>query len=252
MPRGTLAEALRNKEQTRLPLVLPQAAKVLYINPFGVLRSPITHKEPTVLDRYLKPMALAALRPLARVFIRLGLSPDWLTLLGLILSMVATGAFAVGQLRWGAVVMLLAGICDILDGQVAREGRKESKFGALLDSTTDRYSEIFIYFGIGAYFIRAGEWTATGVLFFALCGSLMVSYVRARAEGLGEECKVGFMQRPERIVALAIGGLFGHSGLILVLFALAVTTNYTVLERLTYIRKKLKSSSGSSTMQGQP
>ncbi|MBQ37147.1 MAG: hypothetical protein CME04_12225 [Gemmatimonadaceae bacterium] len=154
--------------------------------------------------------------------------------------MVATAAFAMAQLQWGAAIMLLAGICDILDGQVAREGRSETKFGALLDSTTDRYSEIFLYFGIAAYLVRAGEWVVSGILFFALAGSLMVSYVRARAEGLGEDCKVGFMQRPERLVALAVGGLIGHEGLVFVLVVLAVTTNYTVVERLAYIRNKLK------------
>jgi CDP-diacylglycerol---glycerol-3-phosphate 3-phosphatidyltransferase len=201
-----------------------------------------------VLDRFLKPTFLAILRPLARFFIRLGLSPDLLTLAGLLMNLVATAAFAMAQLRWGATIMLAAGVCDVLDGQVAREGRKETKFGALLDSTTDRYSEIFIYFGIGAYFIRHNEWVASGVLFFALCGSLMVSYVRARAEGLGEECKVGFMQRPERIVALALGGLVGHHGLVFALVLLAVTTNYTVLERLAYIRNKLKSRSGSPSV----
>ena len=137
--------------------------------------------------------------------------------------------------------MLLGGLCDILDGQVAREGRSETKFGALLDSTTDRYSEIFLYFGIGAYLIRQNEWLVSGILFFALSGSLMVSYVRARAEGLGEDCKVGFMQRPERLVALALGGLYGHEGLVFVLVVLAVTTNYTVVERLTHIRSKLNS-----------
>jgi len=137
-----------------------------------------------------------------------------------------------------------------LDGQVAREGRKETKFGALLDSTTDRYSEIFLYFGLGAYLIGREEWIACGILFFALCGSLMVSYVRARAEGLGEDCKVGFMQRPERIVALALGGLYGHEGLVFILVVLAVTTNYTVIERLAHIRNKLKSSAGSAPVQG--
>ena len=152
----------------------------------------------------------------------------------------ATVVFAKGELRWGAVVMMIAGLCDILDGQVAREGRKETKFGALLDSTTDRYSEIFIYFGIGAYLIGRDEWIATGILFFAITGSLMVSYVRARAEGLGEDCKVGFMQRPERLMALGLGCLISHNGLVFVLAFLAVTTNYTVVERLTYIRNKLK------------
>jgi len=199
-----------------------------------------------VLDKYLKTWFLAILRPLAQLFIRMGFRPDWLTLIGLFMNLVATVAFAKGYLRWGAAIMLLAGLCDILDGQVAREGRRETKFGALLDSTTDRYSEIFLYFGIGAYLIGRDEWVASGILFFALSGSLMVSYVRARAEGLGEDCKVGFMQRPERIVALALGGLYGHEGLIFILVVLAVTTNYTVIERLAHIRNKLKSGAESS------
>jgi CDP-diacylglycerol---glycerol-3-phosphate 3-phosphatidyltransferase len=205
-----------------------------------------------VLDKYLKAWILAALRPLAWFFIRMGFGPDWLTLMGLMMNLGATVAFAKGSLRWGAAIMLLAGICDILDGQVAREGRKETKFGALLDSTTDRYSEIFLYFGIGAYLIGRDAWLASSILFFALSGSLMVSYVRARAEGLGEDCKVGFMQRPERIVALALGGLYGHEGLILALVILAVTTNFTVIERLAYIRNKLKSNAGSAPVQGSP
>lgn len=205
-----------------------------------------------MLDKYLKKGALVVLRPLARLFIKLGFRPDWLTLMGLAMNLGATVAFARGELRWGAAIMLLAGLCDILDGQVAREGRRETKFGALLDSTTDRYSEIFLYFGIGAYLIRQEEWMFSGILFFALSGSLMVSYVRARAEGLGEDCKVGFMQRPERILALALGGLYGHEGLKLVLAILAVTTNYTVIERLTHIRNKLKSGASSAPVQGSP
>lgn len=193
-----------------------------------------------MLDKYLKFWVNAILRPLARFFIRLGFRPDWLTLLGLLTNLFATAAFAKGHLKLGAGIMLLAGVCDILDGQVAREGRSETKFGALLDSTTDRYSEIFLYFGIGAYLVGKAEWLSSAVLFFALAGSLMVSYVRARAEGLGEDCKVGFMQRPERLVALALGGLYGHEGLLLVLVILAVTTNFTVIERLAHIRNKMK------------
>jgi CDP-diacylglycerol--glycerol-3-phosphate 3-phosphatidyltransferase len=200
-----------------------------------------------VLDKYLKQWFLAVLRPLAHLFIRLGFRPDWLTLMGLVVNLGATVAFAKGDLRWGAAIMLLAGLCDVLDGQVAREGRKETKFGALLDSTTDRYSEIFIYFGIGAYLIGQEEWIASGILFFAITGSLMVSYVRARAEGLGEDCKVGFMQRPERLLALTLGCFIGHSGLVFVLVLLAVTTNYTVIERLAHIRNKLKAGTNSPT-----
>ena len=194
----------------------------------------------------LKTVATDLLRPLVQVFIRLGFRPDWLTLIGLLMNVVATGAFAIGELRWGAAIVLAAGLCDILDGQVAREGRSETKVGALLDSTTDRYSEIFLFFGIAAYLVRRGEWLIASILFFALAGSLMVSYVRARAEGLGEDCKVGFMQRPERLAALALGGLLGHEGLVFVLVVLAVTTNYTVIERLAYIRNKLNNPSAAA------
>jgi len=203
-----------------------------------------------VIIKRLRVWVPAVLRPVAQVFIRMGFRPDWLTAVGFLLNLVAAAGFATANLRLGAAIMLLAGLCDILDGQVARQGRTETKFGALLDSTTDRYSEIVLYFGIGAYLVQQGEWLITSILFFALSGSLMVSYVRARAEGLGEDCKVGFMQRPERLVALAFGGLYGHEGLVLVLVVLAVTTNYTVIERLAHIRNKLKSGNPPSTIQG--
>ena len=189
----------------------------------------------------LKNLANAVLRPLARLLIRVGFRPDWLTLLGLLLNLVATVAFATGCFRWASLFVFMGGACDVLDGQVAREGRSETKFGALLDSTTDRYSEIFIYFGLGVYLVGVKAWLVCAVLFFALAGSLMVSYVRARAEGLGEDCKVGFMQRPERLVLLCTGSLFGYEGLVFVLVTLAVTTNYTVFERLAHIRSRLNS-----------
>ena len=88
-----------------------------------------------LLDRYLKKWFLVVLRPLAHLFIRLGFRPDWLTLMGLVMNVGATAAFAKGYLQLGALIMMVAGLCDILDGQVAREGHKETKFGALLDST---------------------------------------------------------------------------------------------------------------------
>ena len=199
-----------------------------------------------ILWNTLKTWVNDGLRPLAHLFIRLGFRPDWLTLAGLLMNVAATVAFARGDLPLGATIMLAAGLCDILDGQVAREGRVETKFGALLDSTADRYSEILVFFGIGAYLISRDDWPECAILFFALTGSLMVSYVRARAEGLGEDCTVGFMQRPARIVVLASGGIVGHVGLVFALVVLAVTTNYTVIERLTYIRKKMKSSAESA------
>mgnify|MGYP001356381506 CR=1 FL=1 len=128
-----------------------------------------------MLDKYLKPFTLRVLRPLANMFIRLGFRPDWLTLIGLGFSIGAAIVFASGHLAWGAVVMMFAGLCDILDGQVAREGSRETKFGGLLDSTTDRYAEIFLYFGIGYYLISKDHWIPVGVLFFAITSKPDVS-----------------------------------------------------------------------------
>lgn len=203
-----------------------------------------------MIGALLKPRIHGVMSPLVRLLVRFRFQPDWFTVLGLLIGLVATAAFATGELRWGVAMILLGGVCDILDGELARQGRSETKFGALLDSTFDRYFEIFLYFGIGAYLVRQGEWAASAILFFAMSGSLMVSYVRARAEGLGEDCKIGFMQRPERLVALALGGMYGHEGLVFVLVVLAVTTNYTVIERLAYIRNKMQAPPPAATIHG--
>ncbi|MCK5119239.1 MAG: CDP-alcohol phosphatidyltransferase family protein, partial [Candidatus Latescibacteria bacterium] len=173
-------------------------------------------------------------------FVKNGWHPDLLTILGLLGNMVAAMLFAVGSFFSAGLCVLLAGLLDVLDGEVARMGHKSSTFGALLDSTLDRYSEIFVAFGITVFFVRSG-WVMTSViLFFALAGSLMVSYVRARAEGLGETCKVGFMQRPERVLAIAAGGIIGVKTLAVVMWIIAFLTHFTVAERLWHVWKKTR------------
>ena len=102
----------------------------------------------------------------------------------------------------------------------------------------DRYSETFLAFGITVFFVRNGWVMTSAALFFALAGSLMVSYVRARAEGLGESCKVDLMQRPERILAIAAGGIVGGIHLVVVMWVIAFLTNFTVAERLWHVWKK--------------
>ena len=196
----------------------------------------------------VKDDVATALQPSTNLLVRLRCSPDALTLIGFGLNLVAAGLFAVdyrGQWyesthRWGGFVVLLAGVFDFFDGQVARTGKTASKFGALLDSTVDRYSEIVVWFGLAVSFIRAGSLWTSSALFFALAGSLMVSYVRARAEGLGEECQVGFMQRPERVIALGVGGLIGPIGLTVAAWAIAVLSNFTTIERVLYVRRQTR------------
>lgn len=185
----------------------------------------------------VKDDVAAILQPSTNFLVRIRVTPDVLTMIGFLLNLVAATLFGMDEYRWAGLMVLVAGIFDLLDGQVARTGQTESKFGALLDSTVDRYSEIIVWFGLAVSFIRSGSLWTSSALFFALAGSLMVSYVRARAEGLGQECKVGFMQRPERIIALGVGGMVGEIGLIFAAWAIAILANVTVVERVIHVRR---------------
>jgi len=186
----------------------------------------------------VKDDVAAILAPSTNFLVRSRVTPDFLTMIGFFLNLVAAGLLGIGEYRWGGIMVLVAGIFDLLDGQVARAGRSESKFGALLDSTVDRYSEVVVWFGLAVSFIRADSLWTSSALFFALAGSLMVSYVRARAEGLGQECKVGFMQRPERVIAIGVGGMVGEIGLTIAAWAIAIFANITVLERVLHVRRQ--------------
>src|SRR5258706_15699810 len=143
---------------------------------------------------------------------RVPLTPNQVTVVGLILTFIAAALAALGQLRWAGVVLIFAGTCDILDGALARSTNKSYPYGAFLDSTLDRYSEGAIYLGLAAYFVSAGgpyqEWLVLATL-AALAGSFLVSYVRARAQSLGFTCDSGLFARPERVVVTVIGLIFG-------------------------------------------
>ncbi|TFG94472.1 MAG: CDP-alcohol phosphatidyltransferase family protein, partial [Myxococcales bacterium] len=163
-------------------------------------------------------------------------------------------AFGAGYPRWGAVWLLLSGIFDVLDGAVARRGGTASAFGAFFDSTLDRLGEAALFSGIAIYFVTtAGQrWPilGLGVSLLALSGSFLVSYTRARAEGLGLDCRVGIAQRPERIVGLGLPTLlFGagpHGWLLLgLMLALAAANTITVIQRVAHVyRLTVPSASG--------
>jgi CDP-diacylglycerol--glycerol-3-phosphate 3-phosphatidyltransferase len=166
---------------------------------------------------------------------RVPLTPNQVTVVGMVLTFVAASLAAFGQLRWAGVVLILAGTCDILDGALARSTRKSYTYGAFLDSTLDRYSEGAIYLGLAAYFVSMGgpaeRWLVLATL-AALAGSFLVSYVRARAQSLGFTCESGIFARPERVVVTVIGLIFGGYVLYAVVFLLAVLTNLTALQRI--------------------
>ena len=175
--------------------------------------------------------------------------------MGLALSAGAGVLYSQGRFFWAAWVVLFAGICDTLDGQIARQTNKNNPFGAFFDSTLDRYSDMFLFVGLAYYYAggtslsleihgQASPWTVV-VIILAIAGSFMVSYTRARAEGLGVQCKAGMMQRPERITLLIIGSLLGSVPAVgpllmkLTLVVLAVSVNLTALYRMYYVRNHL-------------
>src|SRR6267378_5173843 len=166
---------------------------------------------------------------------RVPLTPNQVTVVGLVLTFFAATLVAFGELRWAGVVLIVAGTCDILDGALARSTHTAYPYGAFLDSTLDRYSEGAIYIGLAAYFVGMGgplqRWLVLATL-AALAGSFLVSYVRARAQSLGFTCETGVFARPERVVVTVVGLIFGGPVLYVVVFLLAIVTNLTALQRI--------------------
>lgn len=176
------------------------------------------------------------LDPVARLLSQLGVHPNVLTVAGLLLAAVSGWFLACGRFRWGAVILLVGGLFDMLDGAVARRSGKGSSFGAFLDSTMDRFAEILPYLGL-AYALR-DRWEFL-LPFLVITGSLMVSYSRARVEGLGGTCTVGLLERPERIVLVFFGLLLGGPILPLALILLAAGSYFTTFQRIAHARKVL-------------
>jgi CDP-diacylglycerol--glycerol-3-phosphate 3-phosphatidyltransferase len=189
--------------------------------------------------RNIKERLRGLLAPLVIALERAGVSPMAVTITGLLLSFVGAGFVAAGRLRSGAVVLVVAGLCDTIDGSLARSSGQASRFGAFLDSALDRVAELAYFAALVYHFYAIGaRWS--GVMIWltlaALSGSLLTSYARARAEGLGLECSVGILERPERIALLFIGLLFGHLVLNPVIALLAVLSIVTFIQRVMHVR----------------
>ncbi|HEY4787191.1 MAG TPA: CDP-alcohol phosphatidyltransferase family protein [Bacteroidales bacterium] len=214
------------------------------------------------------------INPAVNLLVKLRITPNAITSAGLIINLLAAIIFIIGgehgergdlsYIGWGCGLILFAGLFDMLDGQVARLGNKTSRFGALYDSVLDRYSELIMFLGICYYLVAHHYFLSSLVTFIALIGSMMVSYVRARAEGLGIECKEGLMQRPERIIIISVSGIIcgivsACSGgnqkfyiswldidiietisiFIYPIALVAVMANFTAIKRLNHCKKQL-------------
>jgi len=161
-----------------------------------------------------------------------GINPNVLTFLGLVVNFWAAALFATGHFRTAAAVIFFAGFLDMLDGQVARRRNRVTAFGAFYDSTLDRYSDMALYMGLLVYYAVIGRTAYVILAAVATAGSVMVSYARARAESLIPSCKVGFMERPERLVLLILGGAFNRMAP--ALWVIAVVSTITVIHRIVY------------------
>ena len=158
--------------------------------------------------------------------------PNVLTFLGLLINVGAAWLLAVGQFRWAGAVIIGAGLFDMVDGRVARETNRVTRFGGFFDSVLDRYSDLGLLIGLLVWYGSIGRFSYVVLTAVAMIACVMVSYVRARAENSIPMCKVGFMERPERVVLVIIGALFDRMAP--VLWVIAVLGNLTVIHRMVF------------------
>lgn len=189
---------------------------------------------------------LRATDPLVRGLIRAGVSPNTLTTIGALVILASSVAYGLGWIQLGGILILLSGVVDTLDGQVARKGATTTKFGAFYDSTLDRVGDGASFIGIAAYLLTAPDirWRNAAILgcLLGILAAMLVSYMRARAEGLGLECKVGIAQRAERLLLLGLPTALvgaGPEGLVLTVIValLTVLSIITVGQRFAYIHR---------------
>jgi len=186
-----------------------------------------------VISEWARKWSQGIVLPLANLSHRLGISPNVLSILGLAAAFAAMVVLALGRQWVGGLLIVLAGGFDSLDGTLARISGRTSTFGAFLDSIIDRVAEAAIYGGLLYFYVRSGAWLEPLMIYITVVGSFLVSYARARAEGLGVECKQGLLTRFERLAILVIALIIGQVPIALVL--LAVLTNVTAFQRALHV-----------------
>ncbi len=189
-----------------------------------------------------KVVARRITTPFLSALSRSRLKPNTLTWLGLVVSLVAAYTIATDHLIVAGILVLLSGLCDILDGALARATNQSTRFGAILDSTFDRVADAVLLLGVVYLYLKSGNELNIVLAFLALIGSFLTSYVRARAEGLGIACPVGLFTRAERVIILALGLFLDQ--LFIALVVLAILAFFTAGQRLVYVWQKTKGSGG--------
>ncbi|HUU12235.1 MAG TPA: CDP-alcohol phosphatidyltransferase family protein [Terriglobia bacterium] len=169
---------------------------------------------------------------IVRAFAATGISPNVLTFIGFAVTLLGAYLFAYGYFRWAGLAVVLAGLFDMLDGRVARLSNQVTPFGGFLDSVLDRYSDLCLMIGLLLFYGRANRSWYVVLVAVAMIGSVMTSYARARAENLIPTCKVGFLERPERMVLIIIGAVLDRMAP--VMWIIAVLSTWTVIHRVVY------------------
>ena len=206
-------------------------------------------KPPTPTD-WMRRRFKGIVEPAADFFIRLGLHPNTMTLIGLGGNIIGAVFLAAGYMRMGGLFILISGPFDGLDGTMARRLNQPSKFGAFVDSVTDRWSEMLILMGLLYYYVQQGHVLACLLVFAATMGSVMVSYTKARAEALGFDCNVGVLTRMERYLVMAPALILNLP--LLALWVIAILANVTALQRTAYVRSQAYQKGWFATLQPRP
>jgi CDP-diacylglycerol--glycerol-3-phosphate 3-phosphatidyltransferase len=192
--------------------------------------------------------AQVILRGIVRVLSFFHVKPNHLTFLGFVMSIVTAYVFSTGRFRTAGALLIVAGLFDMVDGMVARTINAVTPFGAFFDSIMDRYSDLILYLGLIIYYGREDRMNYVVLVGVVMMGSVLTSYARARAECLIPKCKVGFLERPERIVLLIIGSFYFMDP---VLWVIAVLANWTVIHRILYTRSQMRAATaGNSDKEG--
>lgn len=185
-----------------------------------------------MLTRQIGRTCNLLLKAIVRAFAASRINPNALTVIGFLLNLLAAYLFAYGYFRWAGGMVLLAGLFDMLDGRVARLSNRVTQFGGFFDSVLDRYSDLCLMIGLLVFYGRINRFWYVTLVALVMIGSVMVSYTRARAENLIPTCKVGFLERPERMVLILIGAFFDRMAP--VLWVIAVLSTLTVIHRVVY------------------
>jgi len=189
------------------------------------------------LEMYLRKVFKNVIDPIAKGLLQLGITPNTITAIGFLLSTVAAVFASQGKFTIAGLILLVAAPLDVVDGSMARLIGTPSAYGSLIDSVTDRYSELVVFGGMMFYFVNTQDTLAAMLIYIAAAGSVLVSYVKARAEGLNLSAKVGLLTRVERLIILITCMIFNIP--MVALWIIAVLANFTAIQRLLYVRKQV-------------